>query len=153
MTPIQQHETELRAMMERAGLVVEAESVYDLAASAPGHSLGMCYDDDARQTHCVHVTPTYDTSRAEHPDPRVALRHCLEMAGLLEDRPPLTPNELETWLRTNHGPPLVNHSVPTWLVRGRRLERLDDEWCYRGMMVHARDMGAMLWTDKRFPCE
>jgi hypothetical protein len=83
MTPIQTHEAELRALMERAGLVTQDRA----GTYLDGHG------DTA--TVCVHlyrsgtIAFTVDAPHysAEHPDPRVALRHCLEMAGLLAGAP------------------------------------------------------------------
>jgi hypothetical protein len=81
------------------------------------------------------------------PDPTAP--HC-QPPPPADDRPPMTTNELDAWLREHHGPPEDRH-VPTWMVRGKQLERFEDVWCYRGTIVPARDIGIMLWADRRWP--
>jgi hypothetical protein len=91
VTPIQQHETELRATIERAGLSVAVRS---------GMIAGQPPEDDwtlpalllSEADHDLY-TASYGApgsrkpiAEAMHADPRIALRHCLEMAGLLPDR-------------------------------------------------------------------
>jgi hypothetical protein len=82
------------------------------------------------------------------PDPTAP--HC-QPTPPADDRPPMTTGELDAWLREHHGPPPGDTSVPTWLVRGKRLERFEDVWCYRGTIVPARDIGVMVWADRRWP--
>ena len=155
MTPIQEHQDELIGIAIRAGFEVDRDCLphaihattdtYMLSVTSVEGWFVTCYAGIGNRAGEFQKRGVY------HPDPRVALRTCLEMAGVLKDHPPLTPDDLEAWLRANHSPPLNDSSVPTWLVRGRRLERFGDEWCYRGTMVPARDIGVMVWADRRWP--
>ena len=90
MTPIQQHEAELRAMMERAGLTVDPIDMAGLKWRAAKDGWLLSFHDWKHEgTIECSWREDEDASRdcsAEHRDPRVALRHCLEMAGLLPDR-------------------------------------------------------------------
>jgi hypothetical protein len=90
-----------------------------------------------------------------HADPRVALRHCLEMAGLLTDRPPQTDAELIAWLTERHGSGDVWHR---WFADPHTVRcTAPDMWEYwvpdggPGATLTARELGALLWCAERFP--
>jgi hypothetical protein len=89
MTPIQTHKAELRTLMERAGLTVDPSASSAQIDSADKCGIMSLYSWHGSWMHrCAYRehsgTPICDAS---HPDPRVALRHCLEMAGLLAGAP------------------------------------------------------------------
>jgi hypothetical protein len=84
MTPLQQHGQELRSLMERAGLVVEPMSFGELCGKGPGGVVDVRFASSRGRHYASAVyVPDHTTATAYHPDPRVALRACLEMAGLL----------------------------------------------------------------------
>lgn len=93
MTPIEQHQNELRALIESAGMVSRYRPDIDMMA---GQKPGGSFDapplvlGEAHNTRGVYYA-TYGEessalpiSEAFHADPRVALQACLEMAGLLK---------------------------------------------------------------------
>jgi hypothetical protein len=158
MTPIQTHETELRAMMERAGLAVDSIDTAGLKWRATKDGWLLTFHDWKHEgTIECSWREGEDASRdcsAEHPDPRIALRHCLEMAGLLTDRPPQTDEELVQWLTDRAGPA---DFMNRWSHNDYIIRQLDHVWVYwhQGRPLqrsaYARELGAMLWCAERFP--
>jgi hypothetical protein len=163
MTPIQQHEAELRAMMERAGLKVWRALPTSMDASGKANVAIHCVKKMAEWSaigfatsngehgRCLSVTGPY------HPDPRVALRHCLEMAGLLEDRPPRDDGELVAWLVERWGEPVRIGAMSTWRTPGCVIRAYDYggyvEWERGDDKFVADELGAILWCAERFACE
>ena len=131
MTPIQQHETELREMMERAGLIIHTANTRGIrAGSADGaHGVEVWYGVTDRGYADCSAGDGKPIACTEHPDPRVALRHCLEMAGLL--RPPIYTEVM------NDGSRLLWRVVIESHGRTGRSEWRD------GMMDNARYLQAM----------
>jgi hypothetical protein len=168
MTTIQTHEAELRAMMERAGLASAVRGTI-VGGQAPGKDwstpIAMVTEHPQNEGMFVALYGQTDdsprhTMGASHTDPRVALRACLEMAGLLTDRPPQTDAELVRWLTVRHGDGVLDarDGLIRWPALGevlydpddgdseRRWSRASsDEWC------PARELGAILWCAERFP--
>lgn len=156
MTPIQQHEAELRAMMERAGLTVISDpGDQQITARNDTHTImvfhvggggGWCTGNASHRTEPGLID-------ASHPDPRIALRHCLEMAGLLVDRPPVTDAELVRWLVERAGP---CDFMDRWSYGGYTIRRLDSVWVFwhtdrpLERSIYARDLGAILWCGERW---
>ena len=143
MTPIQTHEAELRAMMERAGLKPKERNAYYLDGTSDHAKVTLTTATSGTMAY----TPDGPVS-AEHPDPRIALRACLEMAGLLTDRPPQTDAELVAWLterswRTRYGTVTYHHD-PDMIALA-----------WFTPFVHgslpARIAGQLLWCAERFP--
>ena len=93
-------------------------------------------------------------AEASHPDPRIALRHCLEMAGLMEDRPPVTDGELAKWLTERHGEGVRMGHVTSWARAGIRQFHgggRESEWVTKdGQALTARELGAILWCAERW---
>ena len=150
MTPIQTHEAELRTLMERAGLVTQEPSERYL----DGHSDTATVSVHLYRGGTIAFTVDAPHYSAEHPDPRIALRHCLEMAGLLTDRPPQTDEQLIAWLTERAGPA---DSMNRWSHNDYIIRQLDHAWAYwhQGRPLqrsaYARELGAILWTAERFP--
>ena len=162
MTPIQTHEKELRAMMERAGLASAVRGTI-VGGQAPGKDwstpIAMVTEHPRNEGMFVALYGQTDdsprhTMDASHPDPRIALRHCLEMAGLLVDRPPQTDAELMAWLTERAGPA---DSMNRWSHNDYIIRQLDHVWAYwhQGRPLqrsaYVRELGAILWTAERFP--
>lgn len=161
MTPIQQHETELRAMMERAGLAPKESSDRYL----DGHSETATVSVHLYRGGTIAFTVDAPYHSAEHPDPRIALRHCLEMAGLLVDRPPATDAELVAWLverwgdpethrHTDDGKPPTLTGAMVWPGQGVSCDCIRPDgrrWYYAGSLLTARELGAILWCGERWP--
>ncbi len=157
MTPIQTHEAELRAMMERAGIKAfdpNESGYYWLVPHSGGH-LVLFYDGQSVAADAVIGFGNEERNAigARHPDPRVALRHCLEMAGLLTDRPPQTDEELVRWLTERAGPA---DFMNRWSHNDYIIRQLDHVWAYwhQGRPLqrsaYARELGAILWCAERF---
>jgi hypothetical protein len=155
MTPIQTHETELRTLMERAGLTVDDTSMNHMEGRNHEWSI-MATTNDAMDCYVYteQGPPETEPCAVRHPDPRIALRHCLEMAGLLTDRPPQTDAELIAWLTERAGPADL---MERWFHGGYTIRRLDHVWVYWHQdrplerSIYARELGAILWTAERFP--
>jgi hypothetical protein len=157
MIPIRQHEAELRAMMERAGLVPQPTGFSDFtnARDADGEIkvMMLCFTRVVRAIFWPSVLGRADSITAEHPDPRVALRHCLEMAGLLTDRPPQTDAELIAWLTERHGAGDVHQR---WFSDSHGARLVCGMWEYWALdrygchLLTARELGAILWCAERF---
>ena len=164
MTLIQTHETELRARMERAGIEASDpnESGYYWLVPHDGGHLVFFHDGQSVAVDSIigFGDDETDAIGARHPDPRIALRACLDRAGLLVDRPPQTDAELVRWLTERHGDGVldVRDGLIRWPALGevlydpddgdseRRWSRASsDEWC------PARELGAILWCAERFP--
>jgi hypothetical protein len=156
MTTIQTHEAELRAMMERAGLAVNESRSFQIVAAGSGrmvalHMLGHYHE--CRMTDSEFPAREF-IAGASHTDPRIALRACLEMAGLLTDRPPQTDEQLAQWLTGRWGEPVRMGGVTSW---GRARIRLfhansGGGWVQgNGADLTARELGAILWCAERFP--
>lgn len=158
MTPIQQHEQELRAMMERAGLVAEVR-VGPHSITGVGTRSAVTVYAFRWVTSAVTHAPNGDIRfgvgsgfTAEHHDPRIALRHCLEMAGLLVDRPPVTDEALREWLTERHGEGVRMGHVTAWARAGIRMFHGESTPWVRGdgKSFEARELGAILWCAERW---
>ena len=156
MTPIQTHEAELRAMMERAGLNTFTRIKDGWFESTDGFDILNLYQWHGQVMHrCAYRKNSGALScDASHPDPRIARRHCLEMAGLLTDRPPQTDAELVQWLTERAGPA---DFMDRWFHGGYTIRRFDHVWVYWHQdrplerSIYARELGAILWCAERFP--
>jgi hypothetical protein len=164
MTPIQTHEAELRAMMERAGIKAcdpNESGYYWLVPHSGGH-LVLFYDGQSVAADAVIGFGNEERNAigARHPDPRIALRHCLEMAGLLTDRPPQTDEQLVQWLTERWGEPrregsdLMESTVDRWSFWGveyRHHAPRHLRWSDGISLMGADAFGALLWCAERFP--
>jgi hypothetical protein len=168
MTPIQTHEAELRTLMERAGLTVDdTPSDLQISATTDGHTLMLYQWPFTTNYQCTYrlTREQGGIAAASHPDPRIALRHCLEMAGLLVDRPPQTDEQLVAWLterwrepethrRTDDGKAPIPTGAMVWQeirVSCDTIRTNDMRWYYTGSLLTARELGAILWCAERFP--
>ena len=157
MTPIQQHEQALRAMMERAGLS-SAVRVGMIAGQPGGNdwtvpALLLSESDPDLYVASYGVPGSRKPiAEASHPDPRIALRHCLEMAGLMEDRPPRDDGELVRWLTERHGEGVRMGHVTAWARTGIRMFHGESTPWVRGdgESFEARELGAILWCAERW---
>jgi hypothetical protein len=156
MTPIQTHEAELCTLMERAGLVPQEPSERYL----DGHSDTATVSVHLYRGGTIAFTVDAPHYSAEHPDPRVALRHCLEMSGLLTDRPPQTDAELVQWLTERWGEPrregsdMMESTTDRWSFHGveyRHHAPRHLRWSDGRSLMGADAFGAMLWCAERFP--
>ena len=161
MTTIQTHEAELRAMMERAGLAVNESRSFQIVAAGSGrmvalHMLGHYHE--CRMTDSEFPAREF-IAGASHTDPRVALRACLEMAGLLVDRPPQTDAELAQWLTERWGEPrregsdLMESTTDRWSFHGveyRHHAPRHLRWSDGRSLMGADAFGALMWCAERF---
>jgi hypothetical protein len=168
MTPIQTHEAELRAMMERAGLASAVRGTI-VGGQGPGKDwstpIAMVTEHHPNEGMFVALYGQTDdsprhTMAASHPDPRIALRHCLEMAGLLTDRPPQTDEQLVAWLTERWGEPrregseLMESTVDRWSFHGveyRHHAPRHLRWSDGRSLMGADAFGALMWCAERFP--
>jgi hypothetical protein len=156
MTPIQTHEKELRTLMERAGLA-SAVRTGMIAGQPAGNDWTvpalLLSESDPDLYVASYGAPgsRRPLAEASHPDPRIALRHCLEMAGLLVDRPPQTDEQLVAWLTERYGEP--EHGYTWHLPDGNMAQKegAPGWWRYQQRVAYARELGAILWCAERFP--
>lgn len=93
MNPIQQHEQDLLKILSQAGFTLQRDvsSTHAWRATSPDAEVELwdgVSPDNATRVEALSKDDVM-MAAAEHGDPRVALRMCLIMAGLIVECPPM----------------------------------------------------------------